>query len=110
MLTAVHVALSLAGIVSGVVVLAGFLSGRKLRGSNGVFLATTILTSATGFAFPFQHLLPSHIVGALSLVVLAVALYAMMVHSWRGRGNAFIFAPRWWPSTSMCSCWSCSRS
>jgi len=77
MLTAVHVALSLAGIVSGVVILAGFLAGRKLRASNGAFLATTILTSATGFAFPFQHLLPSHIVGALSLVVLALAIYAM---------------------------------
>src|SRR5215470_277194 len=75
--TLVHVALSLIGIVSGLVMLAGFLTGQRFQTSNVVFLATTVLTSATGFGFPFEHLLPSHIVGALSLVILAVALYAM---------------------------------
>lgn len=37
------------------------------------FLATTALTSATGFLFPVDRLLRSHSVGAISLGILAVA-------------------------------------
>jgi hypothetical protein len=44
-----------------------------------IFLVTTVLTSVTGFGFPFDHLLPSHIVGIISLVVLAVAIPARYV-------------------------------
>jgi len=76
-LTAVHVALSLVGIATGMVVLVGFLARRWLSLWNSAFLATTALTSATGFAFPFAHLLPSHVVGALSLVILALAAFAL---------------------------------
>src|SRR5207245_4727097 len=43
---------------------------------TALFLATTVATSVTGFAFPFDHLLPSHKVGIISLVVLAVAILA----------------------------------
>jgi hypothetical protein len=75
--TAVHVALSLIGIVTGLVVLGGFLMGSWKNTWNLVFLTTTALTSATGYGFPFDHLLPSHIVGALSLVVLAAAMFAL---------------------------------
>ncbi|HUK33608.1 MAG TPA: hypothetical protein VLV86_06845 [Vicinamibacterales bacterium] len=74
--TAIHVILSLAGIVSGLVVLSGFLSSRQPGGFTPVFLWTTLLTSLTGFGFPFTHVLPSHIVGALSLGVLAIAIFA----------------------------------
>src|SRR6516164_7848169 len=81
--TAVHVALSLIGIVTGLVVLAGLLSGRWHDTWNVVFLASTVLTSVTGYGFPFEHLLPSHIVGALSLAVLALATFARY-----GRGLA----------------------
>jgi hypothetical protein len=42
-----------------------------------MFLATTALTSATGYGFPFHELLPSHIVGAVSLAVLALAAFAL---------------------------------
>src|SRR5205814_6818001 len=42
----------------------------------GIFLATTILTSVTGFVLPFEHFMPSHAVGILSLVVLTVAIAA----------------------------------
>jgi hypothetical protein len=42
-----------------------------------LFLGTTILTSATGFLFPFVKFLPSHIVGILSLLMLAVAVFAL---------------------------------
>src|SRR5438309_6586960 len=74
--TFVHVLISLVGIGSGFVVLFGLLAGKRLNGWTALFLATTAATSITGFGFPFDHLLPSHIVGGISLVVLAVAAYA----------------------------------
>jgi len=78
--TAVHVVISLIGIFSGLVVLLGMFKSKKLEGCTAVFLATTILTSVTGFMLPADHLLPSHVVGAISLVVLAVALFALYVN------------------------------
>lgn len=74
--TTVHVVLSLVGIGAGLVFLFGLLAGKWLNGWNVLFLVTTIATSVTGFGFPFEHLLPSHIVGILSLVVLAAGLIA----------------------------------
>jgi hypothetical protein len=85
--TLVHVLISVLGILSGLVVAGGLVCGRLLGGWNGFFLATTILTSVTGFFFPFTSVQPPHIVGALSLVVLAVALVALygkqMAGGWR---------------------------
>ena len=77
--TLLHVIISMAGIGSGLVVMYGFLVGRQLNGPTAVFFITTVLTSLTGFGFPFDHLLPSHIVGIISLVVLAVAIPARYV-------------------------------
>lgn len=74
--TLVHVLISLAGIGSGLIVVFGLLSGKRLDGWNAIFLVTTVLTSATGFLFPIEHFLPSHIVGIISLIVLAVAILA----------------------------------
>jgi hypothetical protein len=74
--TTVHVILSLVGIGSGLVVMAGLLAGRERGRWTLLFLATTVATSVTGFGFPFDHLLPSHKVGIISLVVLAVAILA----------------------------------
>jgi hypothetical protein len=74
--TLVHVLLSLLGIGSGVVVMFGLLTGKQLDGWTVLFLATTVATSVTGFGFPIDHLLPSHKVGIISLVVLAVAIVA----------------------------------
>lgn len=74
--TLVHVILSVVGILTGLVVVGGLVAGAYFNGWVGLFLATTILTSVTGFGFPFVKILPSHIVGALSLVVLAIALVA----------------------------------
>jgi hypothetical protein len=74
--TLVHVLISLVGIASGAVVMLGLLAGKRFNTTTAVFLATTVLTSVTGYGFPFDHLLPSHIVGAISLVVLALAIYA----------------------------------
>ncbi len=74
--TFVHVAVSLVGIGSGLVVLAGLLAGKRCDGWTAVFLATTVATSATGFGFPFFAFSPSHGVGIVSLVVLGVAIVA----------------------------------
>jgi len=71
------VLLSLVGIFSGLVAVGGLIAGVRFRRWIGIFLTTTLLTSITGFGFPFVTLLPSHIVGALSLVVLLGAIAAM---------------------------------
>jgi hypothetical protein len=75
--TKLHVIISLLGIVSGLIVLATLLTGRLLRLVNAFFLITTVLTSAGGYLFPFTHILPSHIIGAISLLILAIAIYAL---------------------------------
>jgi hypothetical protein len=76
----VHVLISLVGLGAGFVVAAGMLSGRRLERSNAVFLWTTLATSLSGFILPAEHFMPSHAVGIVSVVVLAVALFA-----WYGR-------------------------
>lgn len=74
--TLVHVVLSLFGIFSGLVVAGAFTAGTRLPRWIDFFLVTTLLTNLTGFGFPFVTLLPSHMVGALSLVVLVGAFVA----------------------------------
>jgi hypothetical protein len=75
-LTFVHVILSLIGIFSGFVAVFGLPSGKRLDGWTALFLTTTVATSVTGFLFPFHRFLPSHAVGIISLVVLALAVVA----------------------------------
>ena len=74
--TFVHVVLSLIGIFSGFVVVFGLLAGKRLDGWTALFLVSTVATSVTGFLFPFHRFLPSHGVGILSLLVLAIAILA----------------------------------
>jgi hypothetical protein len=85
--TLVHVVISLIAIVSGIIVMFGLLGSNRMPGLTAIFLLFTILTSATGFLFPFDKLLPSHIIGILSLVLLAIAciaLYGMKLSgAWR---------------------------
>ena len=76
-LTFLHVAISLIGIVSGIVVGFGLLSGKRMDTLTSLFLWTTILTSVTGFIFfPFHGVTPGIVVGILSLIVLAIAWVA----------------------------------
>ncbi len=82
--TTLHVVLSLIGILAGVVVLCGMLAGKRLLVWTALFLASTVLTSVTGFLFPFSQLLPSHVVGIISLVVLALAVLALYVYRLEG--------------------------
>jgi hypothetical protein len=85
--TLFHVALSLVGIGSGLVVVRGLLASKRLDGWTSVFLITTVATSVTGFLFPVHQFLPSHGVGIISLIVLAVAILARyrfhLAKAWR---------------------------
>jgi len=85
--TLVHVVLSLAGILSGLVVLFGLIGGKRLDGWTAVFLTTTAATSVTGFFFPFHGVTPGIVIGVLSLIVLAIAVIARyrrhMLGAWR---------------------------
>ena len=74
--TLVHVVLSLVGIGSGLIVMYGMLRGKRMDSGTALFLATTALTSVTGFFFPFHKVTPGIVVGIISLVVLAVAIVA----------------------------------
>jgi hypothetical protein len=74
--TFIHVLISLIGIGSGFLVMYGLLVSKPLKGITAIFLVFTALTSITGFGFPFEHLLPSHILGIMSLVALAIGIPA----------------------------------
>jgi hypothetical protein len=86
----VHVIISLIGILAGFIVMSGMLGSRRMPGWTALFLLLTILTSATGFLIPplvSEKLLPSHMIGALSLLLLAIACFALygqkLSGSWR---------------------------
>jgi len=87
-LTKIHVVISLIGILTGVVVLIGLISGRRLNGWTAWFLTSTVGTSVTGFFFPFHGVTPGIILGIISLLLLAVAIFARyfrrFVGPWRG--------------------------
>jgi hypothetical protein len=91
MFTLIHVVISVLGIITGLVVVGGLIAGARMDGWTAIFLATTILTSVTGFGFPFTKISPPHVVGALSLVVLAVCLAARYGKRLEGRWrNAYV--------------------
>jgi len=82
-----HVIISLIGIVAGIIVMFGMFGSNRMPGLTAIFLLFTILTSATGFLFPFEGFKPSYVIGGLSLVLLAIAciaLYGMKLSgAWR---------------------------
>jgi len=82
--TIVHVLISLIGIGTGLIVLFGMLGGKLLSPWNGIFLVTTVLTSVTGFFFPFTKVTPGIILGILSMIVLAIAIFAVYVFHLNG--------------------------
>jgi hypothetical protein len=83
--TLIHVLISLVGIASGLIVLYGFLTNRRLDVWTVVFLLTSALTSLTGFLFPFTAATPAIKLGIISLVVLAIAIVTRYVQhlTWR---------------------------
>jgi hypothetical protein len=82
--TIVHVVLSLVGIGSGFIVVFGLVAARRLHGLTALFLATSGATSLTGFLFPVHQFLPSHVIGMVSLVVLAIAILARYAFHFTG--------------------------
>src|SRR4030095_9079427 len=82
--TLVHTVLSLIGILAGIVVLVGMFGSNRVPRWAAVFLATTAFTGVTGYFFPRDQVLPSHIVGGITLVVLAVAIVALYVYRLTG--------------------------
>src|ERR1700759_5538610 len=85
--TLLHVVISLIAIVAGLIVMFGMLGPYHSGGMTGIFLLFTILTSVTGFMFPFNGVTPGIVVGILSCILLAIAciaLYAMhLAGIWR---------------------------
>jgi hypothetical protein len=85
--TQIHVAISVIGIASGLVVVRGMLAARILSAVTALFLATTLLTSLTGFLFPFHGITPGIVIGILSVVLLAAAILALyafhLAGAWR---------------------------
>ena len=85
--TTLHVIISLIAIVVGLVVMFGMLGSHRQAGLTAIFLLFTILTSVTGFMFPFNGVTPGILVGILSCILLAIAciaLYAMhLAGIWR---------------------------
>src|SRR5437899_2152666 len=77
--TLIHVGISLAAIGSGLVVVFGMIRGKRLDGWTAFFLATTVLTSLTGFGFPIHGMTPGLALGIISLLVLAPVIYARYV-------------------------------
>ena len=88
----IHTLISLAGIVTGFVVMKGIFANERMDRMTGWFLALTILTSATGFILPATKILPSHIVGVLSLVILAICCYARYSKRMSGKWRAAYLA------------------
>src|SRR4029077_5942555 len=85
--TIIHTLISFVAIFTGFIVLFGMLAGERLDGWTKWFLITTVLTSVTGFFFPFHGFTPAHGVGIMSLLVLAVAIFAryprQLAGAWR---------------------------
>lgn len=86
--TKLHVIISFIAIAAGVVALVAFARGRWLARTTHVFLATTLLTTVTGFLFPFKGFTPALGVGIVSTVVLAVAFWALYAAKLQGRARA----------------------
>jgi hypothetical protein len=82
--TLLHVVISLVGIGSGLIVVFGMLKSRRIEGWTAVFLGTTVLTSVTGFFFHSEKIGPPHIVGGISLVILAATIPALYAYRLAG--------------------------
>ena len=85
--TLFHVILSLIGIVSGLIVMAGMWARNRLDAWTALFLATTVATSVTGFLFHSATFGPPHVIGLISLLLLVLAILARysyhLAGSWR---------------------------
>lgn len=77
--TFLHVVISIVAIAAGFLAVLGMIANRSFSMINAIFLALTVLTSVTGFLFPFKGVTPGIVVGILSMIVLALAIVARYV-------------------------------
>jgi hypothetical protein len=82
--TLFHVAISLIGILSGLIVAYGLITDQRMPFLTAIFLLTTVATSVTGFFFHRDHIMPGHILGVISLLVLLPAGYGLYLQNLRG--------------------------
>jgi hypothetical protein len=83
--TFLYALISLIAIGSGLIIMFGFLIGRELNALNFNLSDHDGVDERDRLWFPFEHLLPSHIIGILSLRVLALAILARYVFHLAGR-------------------------
>lgn len=108
--TLFHVVLSLVGIATGLIVAYGLMTGKRFDSWTAIFLLFTVLTSLTGFLFPFTHLLPSHVVGILSLLMLQLPSSRVIPGALRVPGAGYMLSVPWSLFTSTVLSWSCRCS
>jgi hypothetical protein len=108
--TVLHVSISLIGILSGFVILFGMFAARRLPGWTALFLLATVATSVTGSLFHSASFGPPHVVGAISVVVLAAAIFARYFHGLSRYGTGSMRSPPLSRSISMSSSGWCRPS
>ncbi|MBB3610933.1 hypothetical protein [Rhizobium sp. BK602] len=86
-LTLIHVIISLIAILAGIVVIHGLITVRRHARSTLVYMVTILLTSLTGFLFPFNGVTPGIVFGIVTVLVFiptAIARYGLrMAGVWR---------------------------
>lgn len=83
--TVLHVVISMIAIFAGFIVVGAMFAGANLGCWTAFFLLMTVLTSLTGFLFPFKTVTPAIVVGAVASLILVVALWALYGHGLAGR-------------------------
>jgi len=85
--TIIHTLISLIAIFTGLIVVFGMIGGKRLDGWTKWFLITAVLTTATGFFFPFHGFTPAIGLGIISLPFLALTVFArcskQLAGAWR---------------------------
>ena len=85
--TVIHTLISLIAIFTGLIVVFGMIGGNRLDGWTKWFLITAVLTTATGFFFPFHGFTPAIGLGIISLPFLALTIFArcskQLAGAWR---------------------------
>ena len=82
--TIIHTLISLVAIFTGLVVLFGLLAGKRLDGWTKWFLIAAVVTTVTGFFFPFHGFTPAIGLGLISLPILAFTIYARYLRQLTG--------------------------
>jgi hypothetical protein len=89
--TQLHTIISLIAIVAGLIAMVAYARGSWLGSIMHIFVWTTVVTTVTGFLFPFNGFTPAIGTGIVSSVVLVVLLLALYQSKLQGRART-VFA------------------